>query len=124
MVIALLVLHALAAIAGLVVPRILGAMVDQAAEPGTAAAVLTSFAVAVAGGGRGRRRSLTFFALLMSAIFGQDLLAAAREYIVATVLRLPLGKVESASSGDLVTRVTRDVGDDERERPVRSAGGR
>ena len=46
----------------------------------------------------------------MSTLFGQDLLAAAREYIVATVLRLPLGKVESASSGDLVTRVTRDVG--------------
>jgi ABC-type multidrug transport system fused ATPase/permease subunit len=29
---------------------------------------------------------------------------------VRTVLRLPLGRVESASSGDLVTRVTRDVG--------------
>ena len=37
MVAALLVLHALAAIAGLVVPRILGALVDQAAAPGTPA---------------------------------------------------------------------------------------
>ena len=37
------------------------------------------------------------------------MLAGAREYIVRTVLRLPLGRVESASSGDLVTRVTRDV---------------
>ncbi len=109
LVIALLILHALAAIAGLVVPRILGAMVDQAAEPGTAASVLTSFAVAVAGVVV-VQAALTFFALLMSVIFGQDLLAAAREYVVATVLRLPLGKVESASSGDLVTRVTRDVG--------------
>ncbi len=52
---------------------------------------------------------LTFLALLTSAVFGQDLLAAAREYVVRTVLRLPLGRVESASSGDLVTRVTRDV---------------
>ncbi len=109
MVIGLLGLHALAAIAGLVVPRILGAMVDQAAEPGTTAAVLTSFALAVAAVVVAQA-VLTFFALLMSTLFGQDLLAAAREYIVATVLRLPLGKVESASSGDLVTRVTRDVG--------------
>ena len=34
----------------------------------------------------------------------------AREFIVRTILRLPLGAVESASTGDLVTRVTRDVG--------------
>jgi ABC-type multidrug transport system fused ATPase/permease subunit len=52
---------------------------------------------------------LTFFALRMSTIFGQDLLAEAREYVVRTVLGLPLSKVESASTGDLVTRVTRDV---------------
>ena len=53
---------------------------------------------------------LTFFALWMSVIFGQDLLSEAREYVVRTVLGLPLGRVESASTGDLVTRVTRDVG--------------
>ena len=52
---------------------------------------------------------LTFFALAISTVFGQDLLAEAREYVVRTVLGLPLGRVESASSGDLVTRVTRDV---------------
>ena len=53
---------------------------------------------------------LTFLAQATSTIFGQDLLASAREFIVATVLRLPLGRVEGASTGDLVTRVTRDVG--------------
>ena len=52
---------------------------------------------------------LTFCALRMSVLFGQDVLAEAREYIVRTVLGLPLGRVEGASSGDLVTRVTRDV---------------
>ena len=52
---------------------------------------------------------LTFFALWISVIFGQDLLSEAREYVVQTVLGLPLGRVESASTGDLVTRVTRDV---------------
>jgi ABC-type multidrug transport system fused ATPase/permease subunit len=105
----LLFLHALAAVAGLVIPQILGALVDQAAAPGTTAATLSGFAIAVAGVVV-VQAALTFFALLLSVIFGQDLLAAVREYVVATVLRLPLGKVESASSGDLVTRVTRDVG--------------
>ena len=37
------------------------------------------------------------------------MLAEAREYVVRTVLGLPLGRVEGASTGDLVTRVTRDV---------------
>ena len=40
MITALLVLHALAALAGLVVPRILGSLVDQAAAGGTLAATL------------------------------------------------------------------------------------
>ncbi len=53
---------------------------------------------------------LTFVAQRTSTLFGQDLLASAREYIVRTILQLPLGRVESASTGDLVTRVTRDVG--------------
>ena len=53
---------------------------------------------------------LTFLAQGTSTIFGQDLLSSAREFIVGTVLRLPLGRVEGASTGDLVTRVTRDVG--------------
>jgi ABC-type multidrug transport system fused ATPase/permease subunit len=53
---------------------------------------------------------MTFLALRTSAVFGQEVLANAREYVVRTVLALPLGRVESASSGDLVTRVTRDVG--------------
>ncbi|HEX7210147.1 MAG TPA: ABC transporter ATP-binding protein [Propionibacteriaceae bacterium] len=107
MITALLVLHALAALAGLVVPRILGSLVDQAAG-GTLAATLNGLALAVAGVVV-LQAILTFFALWMSTLFGQDLLSEAREYVVRTVLGLPLGKVESASTGDLVTRVTRDV---------------
>ena len=108
MITALLVLHALAAIAGLVVPRILGSLVDQASAPGTLASTLDGLALAVLGVVV-VQAILTFFALWMSTLFGQDLLAEAREYVVRTVLGLPLGKVESASTGDLVTRVTRDV---------------
>jgi ABC-type multidrug transport system fused ATPase/permease subunit len=108
MITAMIVLHALAALAGLVVPRILGSLVDQASAGGTLAATLNGLALAVAGVVV-LQAILTFFALWMSTLFGQDLLAEAREYVVRTVLGLPLGKVESASTGDLVTRVTRDV---------------
>jgi ABC-type multidrug transport system fused ATPase/permease subunit len=108
MVTALLVLHALAATAGLIVPRILGALVDAVSEGGTLAATLNGLALAVTGVVV-LQAILTFFALRMSVLFGQDLLAEAREYVVRTVLGLPLGRVESASTGDLVTRVTRDV---------------
>jgi ABC-type multidrug transport system fused ATPase/permease subunit len=109
MITALLVLHALAATAGLVVPRILGSLVDAASAGGTLAATLDGLALAVAGVVV-VQAIMTFFALRMSTIFGQDLLSEAREYVVRTVLGLPLSKVESASTGDLVTRVTRDVG--------------
>jgi len=108
MITALLVLHALAALAGLVVPRILGSLVDQASAGGTLANTLNGLAMAVAGVVV-LQAILTFFALWMSTLFGQDLLSEAREYVVRTVLGLPLGKVERASTGDLVTRVTRDV---------------
>jgi ABC-type multidrug transport system fused ATPase/permease subunit len=108
MITALLVLHALAAAAGLVVPRILGSLVDAASAGGTLSSTLDGLALAVAGVVVAQA-ILIFFALRMSVLFGQDLLAEAREYVVRTVLGLPLGRVESASTGDLVTRVTRDV---------------
>jgi ABC-type multidrug transport system fused ATPase/permease subunit len=105
---ALLLLHALAAVAGLIVPRILGSLVDAASAGGTLASTLDGLALAVTGV-VAMQAILTFFALWASVIFGQDLLSEAREYVVQTVLGLPLGRVESASTGDLVTRVTRDV---------------
>ena len=108
MITALLLLHALAAAAGLVVPRILGSLVDAASAGRTLASTVDGLALAV-GGVVVMQAILTFFALRMSVLFGQDLLAEAREYVVRTVLGLPLGRVESASTGDLVTRVTRDV---------------
>ena len=105
---ALLLLHALAAVAGLIVPRILGSLVDAASAGGTLASTLEGLVLAVTGVVV-MQAILIFFALWVSVIFGQDLLSEAREYVVQTVLGLPLGRVESASTGDLVTRVTRDV---------------
>jgi ABC-type multidrug transport system fused ATPase/permease subunit len=105
---ALLLLHALAAVAGLIVPRILGSLVDAASAGGTLASTLDGLALAVTSVVV-MQAILIFFALWVSVIFGQDLLSEAREHVVQTVLGLPLGRVESASTGDLVTRVTRDV---------------
>ncbi len=103
----LVLLNGLAAAAALVVPRLLGDLVDLTVDAGGAGldrvALLVVGVVVV-------QALLTFAAQWTSTLFGQDLLASAREYIVHTILRLPLGRVESASTGDLVTRVTRDVG--------------
>ncbi len=105
---ALLVFNALAAVAALVVPRLLGALIDRVTASGPASGVgslaLVIVAVVVA------QAALTFAGQLTSTLFGQDLLASMREYVVETILRLPLSRVEGASTGDLVTRVTRDVG--------------
>jgi ABC-type multidrug transport system fused ATPase/permease subunit len=106
----LVALNALAAGVALVVPRLLGSLVNsvQAGGPGLSGELdrLALLIVAVVC----TQALLTFLAQRISTIFGQDLLSSAREYIVTTVLRLPLGRVEGASTGDLVTRVTRDVG--------------
>ncbi|MBL0746041.1 ABC transporter ATP-binding protein [Nocardioides baculatus] len=104
---ALVVLNALAAGAGLVVPRLLGELVNTTVEGtgrplGQLALVIVGVVLAQA--------FFTFVAQRTSTLFGQDLLSTAREFIVRTILRLPLGAVEGASTGDLVTRVTRDVG--------------
>ncbi len=106
--VALIALNVLAAVTGLIGPRLLGALVNSTASGGTMGHVNT-LALAVAG--VILLQSLFVFAAnVSSAVFGQDLLAAAREYVVRAVLRLPLGTVERASTGDLVTRITRDVG--------------
>jgi ABC-type multidrug transport system fused ATPase/permease subunit len=102
------VLNALAAGAALVVPRLLGALIDKTVGRHALAGSLDTLALLVVAVVCAQALA-TFLGQRTSAVFGQDLLAAAREYVVATILRLPLGRVEGASTGDLVTRVTRDV---------------
>ena len=105
---ALVVLNALAAVAALAVPLLLGRLIDRVTAPGPAAGLeslaLVIVLVVVA------QTAFTFAGQITSTLFGQNLLAAIREHVVDTILRLPLSRVEGASTGDLVTRVTRDVG--------------
>jgi ABC-type multidrug transport system fused ATPase/permease subunit len=105
---ALLVLNALAAGTALAIPRLLGQLIDRVTAPGPAAG-LGSLALLIVGVVVAQA-VFTFAGQLTSTLFGQNLLASMREYVVETILRLPLSRVEGASTGDLVTRVTRDVG--------------
>lgn len=52
---------------------------------------------------------LTRWTRLRSAVLGEELLAELREDFVEGVLSLPLGTVERAGTGDLLTRTTSDV---------------
>ncbi len=107
--IAMVVLNGLAAASALLIPRVLGNLInstvdDDITRSGVTSVAMTLLAIVFASS------VFTFLGQRTSTIFGQDLLSSAREYIIDTILRLPLGRVEGASTGDLVTRVTRDVG--------------
>lgn len=100
-------LHAGAALAGLVAPRLLGAIVEEVQSGGGVGTVdrltLVIAAALVA------QTVLTRAARYRSFVFGEEVLAELREDFVADTLALPIGTVESAGSGDLLTRTSRDV---------------
>ena len=100
-------LHGLAALASLAGPRLLGDLVEQV-EAGTTLAnvdriilVLAIFLLA--------QTVLTRYARYVSFVLGERVLAELREDFVQNSLALPIGVVESAGSGDLLTRTSRDV---------------
>jgi ABC-type multidrug transport system fused ATPase/permease subunit len=100
-------LHGLAALAALAAPRLLGELVESVERGTTVAAVdrivlyLAGFVVL--------QSVLTRYARLVSQVLGEQLLAELREDFVGNALALPVGVVESAGSGDLLTRTSRDV---------------
>ena len=102
-----LALHVLAAVAGLAAPRLLGGLVEAVHDGTTVghvdrvALVLAAFLLV--------QTVLTRYARLRSQVFGEQVLAELREDFVANALALPIGVVESAGSGDLLTRTSRDV---------------
>ena len=100
-----LLLHVLAASSALVGPRLIGGLVEdvqQGVDAITRASLMLS--VFIVG-----QAVLTRFAVYASATLGERVLADVREEFVDHVLALPLAMVERAGSGDLMTRMTRDV---------------
>ncbi|MGC1213929.1 MAG: ABC transporter ATP-binding protein [Micromonospora sp.] len=100
-------LHALAAAAGLVAPRLLGDLVEGISR-GTSTITVDRIALAIAGFVV-LQSVLVRFAHLASARLGERVLAQLREDFVDRVLALPLPTVERAGTGDLLTRTSRDV---------------
>ena len=102
-----LALHALAAAAALAAPRLLGDLV-QAVESGTTLGNVNRVALLLAGF-LALQTVLTRYARFVSQALGEQVLAELREDFVENALALPVGVVESAGSGDLLTRTSRDV---------------
>jgi ABC-type multidrug transport system fused ATPase/permease subunit len=102
-----LLLHVTAALTALAAPRLIGDLVE-AVDLGTTVGhvdriilILAGFLVA--------QTILTRYARLTSQVLGEQVLAQLREDFVGNALALPVGVVESAGSGDLLTRTSRDV---------------
>ncbi|WP_053203417.1 ABC transporter ATP-binding protein [Jiangella muralis] len=99
------VLHALGATSGLAGPWLLGQLVQDVSrgvdDVTRVTALICGFVILQA--------MLTGLASFVSARLGEKVLARLREEFVDGVLALPLGTVEEAGTGDLITRTTRDV---------------
>jgi ABC-type multidrug transport system fused ATPase/permease subunit len=112
-----LVLHVLAAVSGLAAPRLIGDLVEDVQHGTTAAkvneviVVIAVFIVA--------QSLLTRWARYRSFALGEQVLAELREEFVDNALALPIGTVERAGTGDLLSRTSRDV--DTLSRTVRFA---
>ncbi|WP_406095585.1 ABC transporter ATP-binding protein [Kitasatospora purpeofusca] len=102
-----LLLHALATAAGLVAPKLLGGLVEDAGRGGGSDGA-TGIALAI-GAAVVAQAVLTRFALLASLRLSEKVLARLREEFVDRVLALPLATVERAGPGELITRTTRDI---------------
>ena len=100
-------LHVLAALTALAAPRLLGGLV-QAVEEGTTRAhvdrIVLWLAVFLV-----LQSVLTRYARYRSQVMGELVLAELREDFVANTLALPVGTVEAAGSGDLLTRTGSDI---------------
>ncbi|MFE9243326.1 ABC transporter ATP-binding protein [Nocardiopsis sp. NPDC006938] len=100
-------LYALATGAALVAPWVLGLIVDAVREgttPGRVDAMAVVIVVSLLA-----NAALLLGAVAQSIRLGEGLLAELREEFVRAVLRLPLGTVERAGTGDLVARTGRDI---------------
>jgi ABC-type multidrug transport system fused ATPase/permease subunit len=101
-------LHTLAALAGLVGPLLIGALVNSITK-GTATQESILQAALFLLGAVLLQTVLTRYAQLRSMVLGETVFARLREELLAAVGRLPLTTVERAGTGDLLSRTTNDV---------------
>ncbi len=101
-------LNAVAAVAALVGPQVLGRAVEGVRAGSATTASVDRWALLFAGA-LVVQTVFTRFARMRAAILGEWILADLREDFVARSVALPIGVVERAGTGDLVTRATTDV---------------
>ncbi|GAA2217868.1 ABC transporter ATP-binding protein [Promicromonospora sukumoe] len=101
------VANTVAAVAGLVGPFVLGRLVDAVTDGTTLEVARNLVLVAVAA--VLVQSLITRFAQRRAMVFGETVFADMREEFVETVTALPLSTVETAGTGDLIARTTRDV---------------
>jgi ABC-type multidrug transport system fused ATPase/permease subunit len=101
------VANTVAATAGLAGPYVLGRLVDAVIEGTTVEVARNLVLVAVAA--VVLQGLITRFAQRRAMVFGETVFADMREEFIETVTSLPLSTVETAGTGDLIARTTRDV---------------
>lgn len=104
---AIVIIHALASVSALAVPYIVGKIIDAVVDGttrgyvnGAALIVVSSFLI---------HAFLTREVQLRTRVLGEQVFAEVREEFLSTVTSLPLSTVESAGTGDLLSRTTNDV---------------
>ncbi|HEY1828567.1 MAG TPA: ABC transporter ATP-binding protein [Acidimicrobiales bacterium] len=105
----ILAIQAVASAAGLVGPRVLEDVINginSSHEAGRIDTAIVVFSLALV-----VQTLLTGLSRGLGAILGERVLARLREQLVERVLDLPLGVVERAGSGDLLTRASTDIDD-------------
>jgi ABC-type multidrug transport system fused ATPase/permease subunit len=102
-----LALHVLAAVSGLAAPPLIGRLVQEVAD-GTTTAHIDKVVAAIAAFLL-VQTVLTRYARYLSFRLGEKVLADLREDFVRSSLTLPVGTVERAGTGDLLTRASRDI---------------
>ncbi|TCN38797.1 ABC-type multidrug transport system fused ATPase/permease subunit [Kribbella orskensis] len=110
-------LHSLAAVSGLAAPPLIGKLVEDV-QQGTTAGKVNQI-ILVIGVFIVVQSLLTRWARYRSFALGEQVLAELREEFVDNALALPIGTVEQAGTGDLLSRTSRDV--DALSRTVRFA---
>lgn len=103
-----LVLHTLAAVAGLAGPALIGVIIDGVTGHTLVASGIDTIALILLGA-IVCQAVLIRFAQRQSMVLGEGVFAQLREEFLATVARLPLSTVEAAGTGDLLARTTNDI---------------
>ncbi|MEU6058985.1 ABC transporter ATP-binding protein [Streptomyces sp. NPDC047097] len=103
----LVTVNAVAVVASMVGPALLGALVDRLAEG--ARELYLPQTVAVFAGALAVQTVFVRMVRLRGAMLGEEMLADLREDFLVRSVKLPPGVLERAGTGDLLSRITTDV---------------